>query len=143
MDNTFTVSDKPYFLSILTFDDFEDFCLWAQYREYERFQKLKGKLPDDVFTEEANRIARECSKNKIVLGSESGTEAMASPEGLEYLLYLALRKNHTEMTPQNARQLLTFNNSKEITTKMLVIAGLQTLAVDSTEVDNKKKETMT
>lgn len=137
MDN-FKVGEKVYFLAPLTFDDYDSFCLWAQYSQWEDFQQMAEKLPPEVFKAESDALLKEAVKHPpIKIGSAAMSEAMQDPKGVCYLAYLSLRKNQPQITPKAVRELLTIQRGQEVLRKINILSGL---ASEETEAQDAPKK---
>jgi hypothetical protein len=125
MDFSFKGSDnRVYHLSELTMGDLTDALpLWVQFRPFERFQQLKGKLPPEQFDVESNRVLMECSKKTLNFNSPEVSELAATMEGSCFLIWQSLKRNHKELSFEQVKELVTPTNFPEVNIKLQVLSG--------------------
>lgn len=125
MDCSFQGADnKHYNLSPLTLGDFRRFTLWVQYRDYDNFLTLKEKLTPEDFAVESKRILSECSAKRLTESSQEVQAAFATLEGVTYLLYLSLKRNHPTITAVDVGDVLTMTTANEAGDKLAVLSGI-------------------
>lgn len=70
---------------------------------------------------------------------ESSFEAMSNVDGLRYLVYLGLKKNHPDMTEESAARLVTLDNIDQITKMLDTASGLDDSENPTTTGGGQKK----
>ena len=135
MDFSFQGSDnKRYHLAELTLGNIAtDLPLWVQFRAYEKFKLMKDKLPPDLYEQESTRLLLECSKLNYDANSPEVNKYLNGMEGACYMIYLSLKKNHTDISFEQVQELITMNNLPEVQIKIAVLAG------ETDEATAKKK----
>jgi len=125
MDDSIRGTDnKIYHLSPLTLGDTTAFTRFAQYRDWQNFQKLRDDLPPDVFATESQRLLIEASKRHWNETTPEVRDVAMSVEGSIYFLYLSLRRNHPDLSLDQVADLLTIETVKDASDRLAALSGL-------------------
>jgi hypothetical protein len=111
---TLTVGGEEYSFSPLTLDDLAEFESWHASERLNRALDALGDAGDRVtlITKLADAPAADIA------------EAMQSLRGVRQILWYSLRKQHPDLTPNDAGALVDFSNLAEFRTLIDSLAGL-------------------
>lgn len=113
-----TLGGKEYRMSPLTDGDFEELNNWLRSGV---IQMARKSLTPGMTTEEREETLAVAMREarKVSYLSDTGRAAMTTVEGTAYLMWLGLRRNHADLTPEQVREAL-FNDGDSILTMLKV-----------------------
>ena len=116
---SFEIGGKEYKLSPLTFADFGAFEAWMRSA---RIKEALATLPEDSDNTLRVAIIRDLADAPISMQAVM-TAMSDSFSGIAYVVYLSLRHNHPELTPEAVGSLITAENVMELQAVMLAQTG--------------------
>jgi len=97
---------KEYRLSPLTLRDYAQLDLWLEKEVVERARRVFADEKDEKVRSVEIRLAQREAQT-ITWETLKGAELICTPEGVARLLYLALHHNHTELTLEQVKDMIT------------------------------------
>jgi hypothetical protein len=135
-DFYFEVKGKKWFVEALAAGDLKKFATWAQYKPYNDFRAQKDNCDPEDYREISREILRDCSTNTYKVGSTETADAMRTPEGAAFLVYLSLVKTYPTTTPAEVEDLLDTTVLEEAIQQVMLASGWMN---DDEDEDLKKK----
>lgn len=116
---SFEIGGKEYKFAPLTFADFGAFEAWLR---SSRIKEALATLPDDADNGLRVAVIRDLADAPI--STTAVMTAMSdSFSGISYVVYLSLRHNHPDLTPEFVGSLITAENVMELQAVMLAQTG--------------------
>ena len=129
-------------LSLLTLGDLAEFERWVEGKAFRLLADNlddidDSKLSEQIISQALNKIMRPTEDESSEFDKHVGKE-MTKPSGMQYLLWLSIRKKDPEITMEEVGCLITLNNLEKIGFVLDRISGLG--GNDSDENPPKKKK---
>lgn len=131
-------------LSLLTLGDLAEFERWVEGKAFrlladnlKNFEDKDPAIADKIITQALNKVVRPTDDESNEFDNLVSRE-MSKPSGMQFLLWLSIKKTDPEITMEEVGCLITINNLEKIGLVLDRISGLG--GQDSDENPPKKKK---
>ena len=110
---------KEWRLSPLSLGDFAEFDAWAEEQFWRKTEKRVARMPEGL----RDRLLEQAYE-RLGDGGVS-VDAMMTVAGTARLVWLSLRRQHSDVTPEQTAELVTLGNRKQVQATLDQLNGLR------------------
>ena len=105
LGSQFTYKEKTYTLSPWDFSIQANFERYIEDKAVQAARRMQRHLPEKDYSELLAKVTRDIATGVYSFGGEVISESLKSVENLQHLVFLMLKKNHPEVTPQLVKEI--------------------------------------
>ena len=128
------IDGRIYHLAPITQGDQRTLKQWVRFREYFDFERLRDRLPADVFETKSRELLDKCVTREVT--QDEVSNALFDHEGIVQMVYLSVKKTDATVTEDQIYNAISGENLVEVAEKVIAASGWNTL---SATIEDRKK----